>query len=303
MNRHILLPSIGDLTAFEAAARHASFTRAADELNLTQSAVSRAVRLLEERIGVVLFERVRQRVVLTAAGASYLKDVRRVLDTLREATHRVMAFADSSAALNVAVLPTFATRWLVPRLPDFMARHPDITLNFAARLQPFDFQAEGFDGALHYGAPIWPAARCHHLMDEVMVVVASPGYRLRHAIEAPGDLAGAVLLHQTTRPTAWDDWRLAAGIELEGVHRGPRYEQFAMIAQAAVAGLGAALLPRVLIEEELASGRLEVLFDHQLRNASAYYWVTPEDKAASPPVVAFTRWLIQRAADDRAANA
>lgn len=295
MNRKILLPSIGDLTAFEAAARHASFTRAAAELNLTQSAISRAVRLLEDRIGVILFERVRQRVVLTSAGGAYLKEVRRILRDLREATHRVMAFADATTTLNLAVLPTFATRWLVPRLRGFAEAHPDVTLNFSARLEPFDFDQEPFDAALHYGSPTWPSAQCHHLMSEITVVVASPEYRLQRRLQEPTDLGHVTLLHQTTRPTAWADWCEIAGVDLEGVHRGPRYEQFAMIAQAAGAGLGVALLPRVLIEDELASGRLEILFEHELASPSAYYWVVPETKAATPALRAFTQWITAQA--------
>lgn len=297
MNRRVLLPSIGDLVAFECAARHASFTRAAAELNLTQSAVSRAVRLLEERIGVTLFERVRQRVVLTAPGAIYVQDVRRILDELRGSTHRIMAFADAAASLNIAVLPTFATRWLVPRLPDFARLHPDITLNFATRLQPFAFTDEPFDAAIHYGAPTWAAAESYHLMDEVMVAVCSPGYRRLHKLSGPADLSRVTLLHQTTRPIAWADWFGAAGIDGAGVHRGPRYEQFSMLAQAAAAGLGAALLPKVLIEDELAAGRLEILFDPQLKSTSSYYWVVPEEKVATAPLKAFTRWITAKAKD------
>jgi len=295
MTRQILLPSIGDLTAFEAAARHASFTRAAAELNLTQSAISRAVRMLEDRIGVTLFERVRQRVVLTAASTLYLKEVRRILAELREATHAVMAHTESTSTLNVAVLPTFATRWLVPRLPAFMESHPDVTVNFSARLEPFDFSEEPFDAAIHYGAPTWPAARCHHLMDEVAVVVASPEYRAARRLKTPDDLQRATLLHQTTRPRAWADWCALAGIELDGVNRGPRYEQFAMIAQAAAAGLGAAILPRVLIQDELSAHRLEVLFEPELTGPRAYYWVVPEDKSASPALRAFTDWITAEA--------
>jgi len=299
MTRQVLLPSIGDLVAFESAARHASFTRAAAELNLTQSAISRAVRLLEERIGVTLFERIRQRVILTAAGAVYLQEVRRILGELREATHRIMAFADSTAILNIAVLPTFATRWLVPRLPDFVRQYPDITLNFATRLQPFGFESEPFDAAIHYGGPTWPSAESYHLMDEVMIAVCSPEYRASKDLQSPADLSRATLLHQTTRPLAWANWFDSVAVDSPGVHRGPRYEQFAMIAQAAAAGLGAALLPRVLIEEELASAKLEMLFGHELVSPSAYYWVVPNENVATGPVKAFTLWVTAKARESR----
>lgn len=295
MTRQFLLPSIGDLTAFEAAARHGSFTRAALELNLTQSAISRAVRMLEDRIGVALFERVRQRVILTAAGAAYLKEVQRILSELRQATHKVMAFTEATTTLHIAVLPTFATRWLVPRLPAFVDAHPDVTLNFSARLEPFDFDSEPFDAAIHYGTPTWASAKCHHLMNEVTVVVTSPEYRAARRLRQPQDLERATLLHQTTRPTAWADWCEVAEIALPDVNRGPRYEQFAMIAQAAAAGLGAAILPKVLIEEELSSGRLVALFEDQPLRLKAYYWVVPEERGAAPALTAFTNWIIAAA--------
>jgi LysR family glycine cleavage system transcriptional activator len=213
-----------------------------------------------------------------------------------------MAFADSTAVLNIAVLPTFATRWLVPRLPEFMGLYPDITLNFATRLQPFNFANEPFDAAIHYGNPTWPSAESYHLMDEVMIAVCSPEYRRSQNLQTPEDLMNATLLHQTTRPTAWASWFDSVGVDAPGVHRGPRYEQFSMIAQAAASGLGAALLPRVLIEEELSTSRLEALFGHELASPSAYYWVVPDEKMATGPVKAFTRWVTSKAKESRLAE-
>lgn len=293
MNRRALLPSVSDLLAFEASARHSSFTRAAAELNLTQSAVSRNIRVLEEVMGVPLFKRVRQRVVLTAAGAVYVQDVQRILNDLREATHRAMAFADRSSVLNIAVLPTFAARWLVPRLPQFMAAHPNVTVNFSARLQPFNFSLESFDAAIHYGPPAWPGAVMHHLMDEFMVVVGNPDYLKRQGISDPSHLVNAPLLHLTTRPMAWADWFDAIGLEAATGLKGPRYEQFSLLAQAAAAGLGVALLPRILIEDELASGRLVAPFDVTFKSPNAYYWVVPEEKGSSGVLQHLTQWLIQ----------
>ncbi|MEN2976421.1 transcriptional regulator GcvA (plasmid) [Tistrella bauzanensis] len=299
-----LIPSLGALLAFEAAARHESFTRAAAELNLTQSAISRQIRQIEAQLGLALFVRVRQRVTLTDAGRLYLADVRRALGELGEATHRVMALAGRGRILNLATLPTFATRWLVPRLPDFFARHPDISINFATRLSPFDFAAEPFDAAIHFGGPDWPGARGHHLMREVIVPVASPVWRASHAAGlthgrlAMADLARLPLLQQSTRPAAWPAWFAMHGIEAPEAMRGLVFEQFAMIAQAAASGLGAALLPRVLVEDELASGRLEVLFDRAVVSDQSYWIVIPDAKAGQPAVETFRDWVLQAAGGD-----
>ena len=153
------LPSTTALATFESAARHLNFRRAADELHLTQGAVSQQVRQLEELLGVALFARVRQRVLLTPAGSRYLGEVRRILQDLGEVTHQAMATGDKEI-LNLAAVPTFAVKWLVPRLPSFFARHPEVNLNLVSRSAPFDFSAQPFDAAIHYGEPAWPGAVC-----------------------------------------------------------------------------------------------------------------------------------------------
>lgn len=291
-----LLPSIAALTAFESAARHLSFSRAAEELHLTQGAVSRQIRQLEDLLGVDLFERVNQRVFLTDAGASYLGDIRSLIDGLAGATRRVMASAGGGGVLDLAVLPTFATRWLMPRLPDFLSSHPGVTVNFTVKLEPFSFADEPLDAAIHHGEPTWPGAVSLHLCDEAVVPVASATLMRDHAIGTPDDLAAVPLLHQATRPTAWRDWFEANGVANAGAFRGSRFDQFAMIAGAAAAGLGAALVPRFLIEDELASGRLAVLFDRPLRSGTAYWYVFPEAKSGSALVRSFGEWLRRAAA-------
>lgn len=291
MLRKTFLPPVGDLLAFEAAARHASISRAAEELHLTQSAVSRQIRQLEALLGMALFHRIRQRVVLTDAGRVYAADVRAALQQLTAATQKAMAYSDGDGLLNLAVLPTFGTRWLIPRLGDFAAQHPQVTVNIAARSEPFDFAQQPLDAAIHFGAPHWAGAVCEYLMHEEVVALCSPGYQQQHGITQVQDLANAVLLQQTTRPTQWADWFDQLGAD--GVHalRGPRFEQFAMIAQAAVSGLGAALLPRFLVEAEIASGALVQLFAQALNSSDAYYLVYPESRAQAPLVRAFRDWI------------
>jgi len=286
------LPTIACLEAFESVARHGSITRAAVELNLTQSAVSRQIRQLESLLDVSLFERVRQRVIITDAGKLYLNDVNRVMCNLKDATSRIMACGGNTNLLNLAVLPTFATRWLMPRLSDFIQKHPGVTINLATRLVPFDFGMEPFDAGIHYGSPNWPGAVAHHLMDEDVVPVCSPKLETEQRIRKPADLARAVLLHQTTRAGAWTEWFEMAKVKNAHALRGPRFEQFTMIAQAAICDLGVALLPKLLIEDELASGKLVILFDRSIRSASSYYLVVPETKASSILTAAFTQWII-----------
>jgi LysR family glycine cleavage system transcriptional activator len=290
--RRAFLPSTPDLLAFEAAARHQSMSRAAQELHLTQSAVSRQIRQLEVQLGTALFHRVRQRVVLTDAGRVYAADVQAVLQQLSASTQKAMAFASTDGLLNLAVLPTLATRWLIPRLGGFMARHPEAMVNFSARSEPFDFAGTPFDAAIHFGAPHWAGAVCEYLMHEQTVPVCSPAYRDRHRIHGPPDLARVVLLQQSTRPTQWAEWFEHAGEPTALALRGPQYEHFAMIAQAAVAQLGAALLPRFLIEQELHAGTLVSLSGPALTSADAYYLVYPEARAHTPLVTAFRDWLV-----------
>ena len=194
--------------------------------------------------------------------------------------------------LNLAVLPTLGTRWLIPRLGNFSARYPDVTVNMAARSEPFDFSLVPLDAAIHFGAPHWAGAVCEYLMHEQVVPLCSPGYRAQHGITQLQDLAKVVLLQQTTRPTQWADWLEQVGAEAMHALRGPRYEQFAMIAQAAVSGLGAALLPRFLVETEIASGALVELFPQALTSTDAYYLVYPESRAQTPLVRAFRDWIL-----------
>ena len=298
MFRKTFLPPVADLLAFEAAARHTSISRAAEELHLTQSAVSRQIAHLETQLGMALFHRVRQRVVLTDAGRVYAADVRAALHTISGATQKAMAWSSGGGLLNLAVLPTLGTRWLIPRLADFAARYPDVTVNMAARSKPFDFAQEPLDAAIHFGAPHWAGAECEFLMYEQVVPLCSPDFQRRHAITCAQDLSGVVLLQQTTRPTQWADWFEQVGTD--GVHalRGPHFEQFAMIAQAAVSGLGAALLPRFLVETEIESGTLVELFPHALTSSDAYYLVYPESRAQAPLVRAFRDWLLAQCGQD-----
>ena len=279
-NRRHAMPSLAILRCFEASARRESFTLAAEELHLTQSAVSRQVRELEQIVGFPLFRRVGRRVALTEAGRRFADELATDLERLRQTVDRTIASGDEKVALRIASLPTFANRWLIPRLPRFEAEHPDILVSIATRLQPFDFERERFDLAIHFGSDDWPDTRMRRLHDERMVAVASPafaaGLDLAGAdLTDPAQLATAPVLHLETRPGAWQDWFRAVGVTEPPVLRGKRFDQFSMISTAAMASLGAALIPDYLIEDELASGALVKLSERTLASDKSYFVVTP----------------------------
>ncbi|WP_319385249.1 LysR substrate-binding domain-containing protein [Roseibium sp.] len=293
--RRAFIPSADTLIAFECAARHLSFTRAAEELHLTQGAISKQVRHLETRLGVELFRRVRQRIVLTDAGRIYLHDIRGALEQMTSATRQVMSYAGSADVLNLAVLPTFGTRWLAPRLAEFGRKYPDAGLNLSVRLQPFDFDEEPFDGAIHHGDPVWAGAIAERLFAEEVIPVSSRAFKERHDIRSPQDLARVPRLQLATRPLAWRQWFDLAGVETDTAFQGARFEQFVMISEAAIHHAGAALMPKLFIEDELASGRLVRLFDLSLDQQTAYYFVYPEGRTMRPVVSAFRKWLTEEA--------
>lgn len=295
MLRKTFLPPIADLLAFEAAARHASISRAAAELHLTQSAVSRQVRQLEAHLGMALFHRVRQRVVLTDAGRVYAAELRAALQQLSGATQKIMAFSGGGGLLNLAVLPTLGTRWLIPRLGDFHTAHPGITLDLTTRAEPFMFNDTAFDAAIHYGDPVWPGAIADYLFGEDMVPVCSPALLKNGAPIAPEELEHLPLLHQSARPDAWREWFAAAGLLNVNAMGGARYELFSMLVEAALAELGVALVPRFFVLNEIASGELVVPCTTVLHSQRSYYLVYPENKVGSASLQTFCHWLREQA--------
>jgi len=288
------IPNLGALQAFEASARLGSFTRAADELALTHSAVSRQVAMLEQRLGVALFARVRRRLVLTDTGREYAARIRRHLDHLQRDTLEITAGPAMGYTLELAVVPTFATQWLIPRLPDFVRRHPNITVNLSARSQPFSFQEYPFDAAIYFGDRFWPGTRGGMIFREGgMVPVCSPEFLAANPAGGAAALARCRHLHLSTRAHAWRDWYAAQGWDYGiAASRGPRYELFTMMTAAAVAGLGIGLAPRMLVERELRSGQLVVPIDGVLDEQQGYYFAYPEGRPASGALDAFGEWIL-----------
>ena len=301
MRRNI--PSTQALACFEVAARHESYTRAAQELSLTQSAVSRQIQALEEFLGVQLFRRTRHGVVLTPAGAHYGRQVARWLQGLERDTLDVMAHQGEGGALSLAAVPTFATRWLIPRLPQLARQHPDIVVHIETQTRPFLFADTTFDAALYAGTAEqvanWPGIQAQLLMHEDVIPVCSPqllepsahrGRGRAYQGVAAQALAGLPLLQQSTRPYGWRQWFEAMGVDAPHALDGPRYELFSMLAVAATHGLGVALIPPLLIEAELASGELVVACARPLRGERGYYLISPA-QAPSPVLATFSAWL------------
>jgi len=283
------------LCAFEAAARHQSFTAAATELSLTQSAVSRQIRSLENLLGAELFIRERQTVRLTVAGEAYAQEI---CSALRRISTATLAFRANpqGGTLNVAILPTFGTRWLAPRLPGFLKKNPGITINLTTRLAPFDFVVDTVDAAIHFGRPEWPGARLDYLMSETVVPACAPAMLKARRVKKPGDLLDMPLLHLVSRPDAWERWFRVMKVPVGKVH-GMLVDQFAMAAQAAISGLGVALLPKFLIEHELASGDLVVAIDKVIESTENYYLAWPPNRENYPPLQAFRAWIRNAARD------
>ncbi|WP_372839963.1 LysR family transcriptional regulator [Phaeovulum sp.] len=283
------LPSVALLSAFEAVCRTGSTAAAARELSLTQGAVSRLVQQLEGQLEVQLFRRERRRLIPTAAATGYARDVRKALDLIARASLGLRA-NPGGGTLSLAILPTFGTRWLAPRLPGFLAEHPGVTINIGTRLQRFDFAREGFDAAIHYGAPDWPDAEHLKLFDESMVACAAPGFCAAHAVTEPRDLAALPLLQLESRPAAWARWFEAHGVAAPA-RRGMLFDQFATMVQAAIHGVGVALLPEFLAASEIGEGRLQRIAGEAVRGMGGYYLVWPIDDAGHPPRLAFQNWL------------
>jgi DNA-binding transcriptional LysR family regulator len=290
------IPSTTALVCFEAAARHESFTRAAQELSLTQGAVCRQIATLEAFLSVELFHRSRRGVKLTEAGLSYSRRVAIQLDAVERDTLSIMG-QQGSNVIELAVVPTFGTQWLLPRLKAFQALHPAITVNLTNRTRPFLFADTEFDAAIYWGDGDWSGTQAYPLMSEAPVPVCSPALLAGATGFSAQALATQPLLQQTTRPYAWRQWFDSLDMSIAHDMNGPRYELFSMLAQAAMHDMGIALIPPFLIQRELQDQRLIVCHPHALTSNKAYHLMVPERKVESASLHAFRGWLLAEARD------
>ncbi|CAG9173349.1 transcriptional regulator GcvA [Cupriavidus respiraculi] len=291
-----LCPSLTELQAFEAAARHNSFTLAARELHVTQGAVSKQVRSLEAFLGVDLFERVRQRLMLTDAGLRYLERIRPSLNEIEAATVELISTQGRGGTLHIASLPTLGAKWLIPRLPQFFQRHPEVTLEFVPHAQSYDFSEPDLDAAIRFGDGVWPGSLADYMTGREVLPVCRPGLLGAEPggmAKDPADLLRYPLLHHTTVPEAWSDWLGQLGVSTREAWSGARFDQFSLLTQAAVSGLGIALIPRCLIEEELTTGALVVAHPARVLSRKGYYLCYPEQKQHLPALQTFRAWVME----------
>lgn len=294
------LPPLNSLRAFEAAARHLSFKKAAAELHVTPAAVSQQVRALEDYYGVQLFRRLTRALRLTDAGQAALPPLREGFDKLGEAAERLDGYTDSGV-LTVSVPPSFGAKWLVPRLERFRAAHPEYELRIDATDAIVDFDADGVDVALRYGRGVYDRLAAERLMSDVTFPVCSP--RLAEAeppLGCPQDLVRHTLLHvrwklESEYAPNWRMWLRAAGVDGVDAERGPRFSVESMAVQAAIEGHGVALVSGALVADDLKAGRLVRPFAPALTDATAfsYYLVYPPANAADPKVEAFRQWILE----------
>ncbi|MFC3616534.1 LysR family transcriptional regulator [Lutimaribacter marinistellae] len=289
-----LLPSISALSALEALDRLGSASAVAEEMALTQSAVSRQLQGLERQLGVELVKRDRKRLSLTQAGQDYVVQIRTALSQIATASLSLQV-APLGGTLNLAILPTFGMRWLMPRLPEFTRLHPDVTINMSTRLRPFSFASEPFDAAIHFGTPDWPGTEALLLRTEKVLPVCAPGLLPHGAPRNPADLLKLPLLHIQTRPTAWADWFAAMKVTTRAPLPGMMHDQFSTITQAALHGLGLALMPDYLVEQDLATGRLVAAHPDAVEARGAYYLVWPQTRSADETLRLFRHWLASQA--------
>lgn len=292
------LPPLNSLRVFEAAARHLSFTRAAEELFVTQAAVSHQIKTLEDYLGLKLFRRRNRSLLLTEEGQSYFLDIKDVFTSLAEATDKVLERSEKGA-LTISLPPSFAIQWLVPRLADFNAQEPDIDVRIKAVDMDEGSLTDDVDVAIYYGRGNWSGLRADKLYQECLVPVCSPQLLLgTRPLESLGDLKQHTLLHDTSRK----DWKQFTRVhEIEGVNvnHGPIFSHSTMVLQAAVHGQGVALGNNVLAQPEIDAGRLVCPFDEVLISKNAFYVVCHEQQADTGRIATFRDWMLAKAAKEQ----
>lgn len=295
------LPPLNALRAFEAAARLKSVSRAADELNVTQGAVSHQIKTLEDWAGVELLRRSGRGIALTDAGERYAVALGPALDQVDLATRRLLASDPRKGWLTVSTMPSFAAKWLVPRLSGFRARHPEIDVwlatwwNFTDDETLNAFTDSDVDLAILYGDGAWRSVAAMRVMEEELFPVCSPAYLAQHPMRTPADLARATLLHDEMRQD-WRLWLKAAGAGGVDPERGPGFDDSALLIQAAMAGMGVALGRSALVAADLAAGLLVAPFDFRLKADLAYYLIGRPGTENLPKIKAFRDWLMSEAA-------
>jgi LysR family glycine cleavage system transcriptional activator len=289
------LPPLNALRAFEAAARHLNFSRAADELSVTPGAVSQQIQNLEDYVGAALFKRTPKGLLLTDAAQTALPALREAFDRLAEAASLLTAAVDGRR-LTLTAPPSFAAKWLVPRLGAFEQKHPQVDVWLSAAIELVDLAAGEVDVAIRYGAGRYPGLEVKRLFAEAVIPVASPEHLAAQPLNSPSDLANHILLHDGSPDfddscPDWSMWLAARGLKNIDGMRGPRFNQSSLVIEAAVNGRGVALAKRTLASADLEAGRLVAPLQIATAVDFAYYLVHPKAKGRLPQVKAFVSWI------------
>lgn len=288
------LPPLRSLQAFEAAFRHQSYSRAADELGVTHGAISHRIRELEAFHGHRLFLRTGNEMVPTAAARQLVPQVREALEILHRAFPRITG---KRRTLRISVLPSFASRWLVPRLRAFRDAHPAIAVELDARLDHAKIGPDGVDAAIRYGDGDWPNLRAERIATETLFAVCAPEYRDRSGLSGPADLERCVLLRHSWQP--WTPWLQAAGSQLADPRDGPVFADAGLLIEAAAAGEGIALARSLLVQPDLAAGRLVKLWDVEVTDQRAYFFVRRNGRSNNERALdTFRDWLFSALQQD-----
>lgn len=292
------LPPLNALRAFEASARHLSFTRAAEELFVTQAAISHQIKSLEEHLSIKLFMRKNRSLLLTEEGQSYFLDIKDIFNALHDATDKLLA-RGAKGAITVSLQPSFAIQWLVPRLNAFNILHPDIDVRIKAVDQPDNSLTEDVDVAIYYGRGRWPNVHAEKLHTEYLIPVCSPLLlNGKKQLNTVNDLAQHTLLHDTSRRD-WKRWFKEVGVKGMNVNHGPIFSHSSMVLQAAIHGQGIALAHSVLAKPDIASGRLVCPFNDVLVSKNAYYIICREQQTDIGKISAFFDWVLDTVENEK----
>jgi LysR family transcriptional regulator, glycine cleavage system transcriptional activator len=282
------------LKAFATTAQFGSISRAAESLNLTQSAVSKQVQELERWTGVPLFERVRKRLCLTPAGQRYEVAIRPLLAQIEAATLELITSGDGGGALHLSTLPTFGSKWLIPRLPEFTRLHPHIAVRFVPYVQGYDFHRTDLDCSILLGNGYWPGAVAHYITGQRVVLIAPPAATLRR----PQDISRFALLQHVSVPQAWTRWCEQHQVQSVNPLAGPQLDQYHSLIRAVMAGMGLSLVPECLVRDDISAGLVSTPFIDGYQETLGYYLCYPEAREHLAPLVSFRQWLLQTAQAD-----
>ncbi|GLR70235.1 transcriptional regulator GcvA [Agaribacter marinus] len=292
------LPPLNALKAFESAARHLSFTKAADELFVTQAAVSHQIKSLESFLSTKLFHRKNRSLLLTEEGQSYFQELRDIFVQIQESTERLLAMG-AKGAITVATPPSFASQWLVPKIHEFSTLHPDIDVRIKAVDLDDGFMDDSVDIGVYYGKGTWSGLHATKLLAEYLTPMCSPFFLLQSGkpLSTLEDLTHHVLLHDNTR-SAWKNWLRQFGVKGVNVNQGPIFSHTMLVMQAAAIGQGVALSDTVLAKPDIDSGRLVCPFKEKIESKQSYYLVCQEAHAEKSKIQVFSEWMLSQVGDE-----